>query len=389
LRIIYDPYAQPVVTNFNQNYSVVVDLEEESSVEVLVNWGVPSVALSVGGDSTIFTTAKYGTTIAQAPDSRTDNGALTMVVLNTLSVPNRTITAAQSAVYVNVYVSAGPDFELSVPTDSAMRIMTTSSPFTPSAGVEPVMPYQIGRPNPIGSRDQVLFGETIVSFRSLLKRYNSFTTLLAASSTTLTNNYNANVRKYPLYAGDDTAGLNTVTNLQTTGTYPGNYINMTYFQYFSSAFSAVRGSMRYKYYVSKIHSTLSPDYTITVSRADSVVSSALTAGTSIAVASVTATLAANIARSTDRSYNGVVMSKPGRQPMIEIEDPYYEKFRFYNPKSFSNNTVNMGGHIITIQSSFANAANDYVVLQSYVATGEDFNLVNYTGPALMWSTAYY
>lgn len=389
VRIVYDPATQPQVGNFNQNYSVVLDLEEEQSIEVTVNWGNPSVALETGTGTSIFTLQKYSAVSAQTPDPMYDNGALTFIVLNTLSVPNRTITAAQSAVYVNVYVSAGDDFELSVPSVEGLTALTTKPAFLPAAGLEPITKYEVGLPNPTANRNLVLFGETIVSFRALLKRYGAYMTLGMLLSNTLAATFRAKVRRYPLHAGNDGSGLNTISNKLGAGTYAGNDFNTTLYQYISSAYSAMRGSIRYKYNFYKPNATSMSDYLVVINRSNSTNSTQFVNVTATALASQTVDTLAATSKALGSTYSGAVVVRPGYNPLVEFEDPYLDRYRFFNPKSLTANDEVTGGHLVIVHSTYSNASNDWLVAQSYIATGEDFNLVNYTGPPQLWSSAYY
>jgi hypothetical protein len=75
---------------------------------------------------------------------------------------------------------------------------------------------------------------------------------------------------------------------------------------------------------------------------------------------------------------------------MEIEDPYYERYKFVNPKMLKNNTTShFGGHSLQIPLfGQVNTAATNLAL-SYVSTGEDFNLMFYTGPPILWTSAYY
>lgn len=395
LRVVYDPSTIPVSGVFNQNYNAVFDIQDAGSFEVKVNWGIPNVALACGALS--LTANKWGPSLAQAPSSTTDNGAITVYVLNTLAVPNRTITAAQSGIYVNVFVRAGPDFELSDPYDDNLKLITTAAPFTPAAGVEPVadsdtmMNFEIGVPNPVGNRDLVLFGETVLSFRTLLKRYENYIPFAFLTSTTLTATFSAFNRIYPLFAGNDNSGVHTLTNKLTTGTFPGNQIDMTLMQYLMSAFSGIRGSVRYKYNLVSASNTIT-DYIVTALRSYGTPTSVFSAPGSGAftLASASNVNFATANRSIlGRGGSGMVAMHTGRNPLMELEQPYYSKSRFMNPKSLNNNSVGMDCHELVVSNNTNTGANNWVVVYSWIASGEDFNLINYTGPPLLWTSGYY
>jgi hypothetical protein len=386
LRVVYDPSAQQTTgTVFNQNYSTIMDIEDTCSFEVKVNWGVHQVALRNSAPS--FTANNFNTGIAMTHVNNFDNGTLAVYVLNTLAVPNRTITAAQSGVYVNVYVRAGPDFEVAVPDSTLMDTITTAAPFTPAAGEEVGM-YEVGKVNPVGNRDVVLFGETIVSFRTLMKRYQGYLTWSNVTSATFSQVFAFYNRLYPLFAGNDSGGIDTVTNLQTTGSFSGNYINMTLIQYLMSAFSGIRGSVRYKYQIGGTNNQ-PVEHIVTAVRLNTT-AAAISVPKSTAIASVTSsTLSANMRALVGSCLNGAISLRPSRSPLLELEIPYYSAYRFWNPKSLNNNTISMDGHSVVIANTTNLTASNWLMVQSFVAIGEDFNLVNYTGPGLLWATTYY
>lgn len=386
IRIMYDPKQVPVVTDFNKNYQNVLDLDASTDMSVIVHWAVPQPVLNCGTLS--LSSVKYGPIFA-APTAAEDNGALYLYVLNNLSVPSQSLAASDCKVYVNVYVSACDDFELFVPDDVNISSITPKSPFTPSSGEETPSTWEIGEPETNSDFNVVMFGEKYTTFRSLLKRYVNYNNYLAAAD--ITNNYcrvSIKVRRVPLYPGNDTGGINTVTNLLGGGNFPANNISCTLIQYLMSAYSGMRGSLRYKYQTSTPATNSSSNGTvISAIKKPSVLSTAPIPTSIVLAANLTNDL---VAASTKGDYywNGAVLCNSGRNPNMELEDPYYDKYRFLNPKSFSENNVSIsGGHELSLYTTgIKSTAN---VIKSMVATGEDFNLMYYTGPGYLWTSSYY
>lgn len=396
LRVMYDPKQVPVVTDFNKNYQTVMDLDSNTDLTVKVHWGVPQPVQNCGTLS--LSSVKYGP-IFQSPVATEDNGALYVYVLNNLSVPSQGLAAAACLAYVNVYVSACDDFELCVPDDSNLRLITTSAPFEPasaiimepSSGEEMDEMWEVGQAVTSDEFNLVLFGEKYVTFRNLLKRYSQYTSYLFESPSTGTiSRVVTDVRRIPLYPGNDSAGINSVANLLgTVANFPANNIKQYLLNYIMSAYSGCRGSFRYKYQLVNLAGTHSSGQVglTTVVRYPSMVSTAPVSPSTATYSTLTNDTVARILRE-DSIWNGGTLVNASLNPNLEIEDPYYEKYRFLNPKTYSNNNVTIsGGHrIITYTNQVKGGA---VAVRSYVATGEDFNLMYYTGPGYLWTAAYY
>lgn len=392
IRIMYDPNQVPVVTDFNKNYQNVLDLDSGTDMTVKVHWAVPQPVLNCGTLS--LSSVKYGPVFAN-PTYNEDNGALYLYVLNNLSVPSQSMAASDCKVYVNVYVSACDDFELFVPDTTNLSSITPKAPFTPSAGVElfpssgdESIEWEIGDKCSDSKFNLVMFGEKYTTFRALLKRYFSYNNYFVTTNSA--GNFSrvaVNVRRVPLMPGNDSAGINTITNLLGGGTFPGNNISLSLIQYLMMAYSGMRGSFRYKYQTSAPGAVTPTNLLLQAVRQPSMTSAApVPTAISLATA-ITNDIVASASR-RETTWNGAVLCNTVRNPNLEIEDPYYERYRFLNPKSFADNNVSIaGGHTITTYTSGIAATGNF--MKSYVSTGEDFNLMYYTGPGYLWTSAYY
>lgn len=391
LRFMYDPKAVPTVADFNKNYQNILDLDSSTDLTVVVNWAVPVVALNVGTVS--LTSTKFGTT-PTAPVYSEDNGCLYVYVLNNLSVPSQGLAASDCLAYVNVYVSAGDDFEVAVPATTNLSLLTNSVPFVPASGTElipNVVPqvWEIGKRDTSQNKDLITFGERVLSFRSLLKRYVTYCSYyLKNTTTTNVERIKFQVRRYPLACGNDSDGVNTVANLiGTSVSLPGNYLSYSLINHIIGAFSGMRGSMRFKYQFNCLTNTVASGQLASITRQDQLVATPPAAETGTGSGSITNDIFAAKNR-TDLTYNGSYLIQPGANPFAEIEDPYYEKYRFINPKSYFENTSSLfGGHIVSTYQ-VATAANS-LLIRSWIATGEDFNLMYYTGPGILYTSLYY
>jgi hypothetical protein len=389
MRIVYDPTTVPTVTNFNQNYQHILDLDSSMDLEIDVNWAQPSIAQDVGTVS--LTSQKYGP-IFSSPSLTDDNGGLYIYVLNPLSVPNQSLTPASSLIYVNVYVSAGDDFELCVPASTNLSALSVTIPFVPSAGEEgPMMDkFVIGTPAQSQNQDLVIWGEKYLSFRTLLKRYVDYLsfTFQPATINRIVNHF-VLVRHMPLFPGSDPNGINSVANLiGAAGNYPANNYKLSLLPYLLSAFSGCRGAFRYKYLFQPTLTTNQSNPLGVLTRFSNGRS------TAPALIDVAASPGTNdnwqaAFKINNNTWNGSQMVNLGQNPLLEIEDPYYERYKFFNPKTLATNTPTIyDGHGINLVTVHA-ALNAGIVCQSYVSTGEDFNLLYYTGPPYLYTSAYY
>jgi hypothetical protein len=394
LRFMYDPRRVPVVTDFNKNYQNVLDLDSSTDLTVKVHWAVPQPILLNRTPS--FTTVPFGPVFA-APSVLTDNGGLYVYVLNNLSVPSQSLAAASCLAYVNVYVSAGDDFELCVPDDFNLTGYTNSAPFIPASALE-LDPssgeesniWEIGEPDMSRNKSLVLFGESYFSFRTLMKRYFQYLPMIFKS--TAASSYDrivAWIRRLPLAPGNDAAGINSIANLLgIAGNYPGNNYKYNLINHLLGAFSGYRGSFRYKYQINNITSASNGlDATWLVNRFTTNKHIAPAATVGYGASTMTNDNAAIIVRG-DTTWNGSVLLQSGKCPLLEIEDPYFEKYKFCNPKMlYYNATTNYGGHALVTE--MVSASSNAAFVRSWVSTGEDFNLIYYTGPGYLWTSAYY
>lgn len=199
LKIQWDPFGY-ASQETNVQYTQIVDISDEKDFTIEVGWGHELGWLdTVKMDDTAHT--------IRAPSLITSNdnncnGVLTVSVLNTLTSPS---LSAGDTIEMNVFVSAGDDFEVAIPQANLIKNITYFQPdFTPQSGMEapaivqedkdctdePSKPIQEQRlqmfANPTDVNDHnalVYHGESIKSLRSCLKRYQFVGTLPSHAST--------------------------------------------------------------------------------------------------------------------------------------------------------------------------------------------------------------
>ncbi|APG76786.1 hypothetical protein 2 [Beihai picorna-like virus 19] len=193
IRIAYEPAGSSSQPGFNQVYSTIVDIATNRDVELPVEWHAHQPWLDVHKPNITSTTdTPFGTTIPMSPV--TDNGQLTISVVNKLQAPDPTNT---QGVTIAMYVRGGDDLEFAVPWDLDGEYTFRApdpgeQPQSLSLGEVPQNAFEQdqqeeednmpegGKPlggvgdyhqSPKNELSKVYFGEHISSFRTLLKRY--------------------------------------------------------------------------------------------------------------------------------------------------------------------------------------------------------------------------
>lgn len=126
LRISYDPYSTGG-SEYNTQYTHVIDLAKERDFTIKVGWGHERALLNhklPGLDSPPYVS---GTPIAHDTNN-TANGTLSVRVVNDLTVPN---TVVNNDIVINVFVSACEDFEVFDPDGEVLERYTYRDPAAP------------------------------------------------------------------------------------------------------------------------------------------------------------------------------------------------------------------------------------------------------------------
>jgi hypothetical protein len=379
LLFLYDPnYIASIETNVV--YSRIVDLENDRDFTIDVAWSQPKAFLPTQGLSATvnFSTGPYATV------STTANGVLGIYVLNELNSPNSTVN---NDISINVFVSACDDFEVSEPTADyikaiAFRTQTEEMEMEDApTNMESVECMAACLPQ--DNTPLVFFGERFSSFRSLLKRYN-FHSSTSSGAPAAVGHYSWLVEypDFPVMRGTTGSGGVNAVGL-------ANYSVCTLLNYIAPAFLTCRGSLRYKR-VTK--SDVASDSSITVIRGFT------GAPQNTLTLRADATIDANAKQSVDAlfpsfSHNAVAVTTSRQQPVLEYELPFYRPYRFTvakDPYGRANDSsyslVKNNGHILSGEPFFQTLL-DRVIVDSYVSVGEDFQLMMYQGPPLIYSYA--
>jgi hypothetical protein len=378
LKIVYDP--QYIATNeYNVNYLRVIDIADTTDFTIEIGNGQEISLIDHANPGIDAVTTLYSTTAYASTEP--GNGVIGVQVVNELTTPNST---ANNDVEVNVFVSAGDDFEVFVPEDIFQTLV-----FKPQSGLEQdtvvadgIKDDEIDKPEDqttmklgpdlinLSDLNKVYTGESIKSFRQLLKRYNLHTTLGAAD--TSTSRFDFERRAFPYLRGNVTGAINTTGALNSY-----NYCNTLLLHWVTGAFQGWRGSIRYKYLYRGEMDTDAPS-TIYVSRTwnntnANNVSGTLDNYTSVSDAAASSVYNATADYKVPTGVQGACYRTGAVNPNPEFEVPFYSNWRF-SPGKF-----NTAGEYSSYRGTWWAQGDETSVLDVFVATGEDFQVYFWTG----------
>jgi hypothetical protein len=388
IKIVYDPdYIKS--NEYNTNFVHIIDIADSKDFTIEISNGQSFTLLDhhlPGFDSVtqMFSTTRY-------TSKEEGNGVIGVYIVNELTVPNSDVV---SSIPINVFVSMGDDFEVFVPDDHFSRFTPGLNSFVPGARLEkqslesfpdgdataePSAPEhtQGEQLNPVQGDtrliNKVYTGESILSFRQMLKRYNLFRVLPTLSVTGATFNFIGQMdyqqSLYPYYYGP----VDGAVDVSAGGT-PFNYCVMTLWNWISMCYAGVRGGMRYKAMIDgrnttnhiaicRLNGTVPYDYD------NSSVSPNVDPGTSTQVA---------IANGSLVGINGSNVSLSHITGINEIECPFYFRGRFYPHRQldWTSGTQPVGGIQVTARGEFHTST----AVNLFLSTAEDFSFYFWVCP---------
>lgn len=406
LKVVYDPNNTPLGgAEYNTAYTTVVDIADTTDFTISCGWGQPtSYRQHIGLPTT--EAAMFATTALTYTANTLDygNGTIAVYVVNELTVPDSTIN---NDISINVFISMGDDFEVAQPDGDLVSRLRLTLPqgeeVYPQALEAPPeeherMDSRPYKPPEIASRAMTLptddmtnyihFGESIRSFRTMLKRYNLHEIgpiLLAQASGAhlLSTRARQSLPFEPGYAA--TSG--TVTHTLLGGDYA--YAQMTLMRYLSTAYIGWRGSVRWLYDFSTVAAVERPT-TIVVGReanpganlnAEEVIGDMATPAVQALVHSVYRDV---------NGQQGCAIANLDVNPVISFEVPYYSEYRFSPAKEVvkfdGSLALGMPYYDVKFRLNTNGLVSQYY---SWCAAGEDFNLYYFVGcPIFYFETTY-
>jgi hypothetical protein len=126
LRIAYDPLgATTSVEDNNVNINRIIDITEEKDFTIEVGWGTEWPWLQTISPRDL--PPPFGTDVISGFDDFQHNGVLVLTPVTKLTSPS----SSNDSITIQVFISAGDDFEVAVPTDDKINRM---SMFLPQSG---------------------------------------------------------------------------------------------------------------------------------------------------------------------------------------------------------------------------------------------------------------
>lgn len=394
LKIVYDP-SFPLTNEYNTNYTHVIDLAKERDFTVEVGWGQQWSFLQ-HKNMTLNGGPIYSTSALGSAPNVTANGILSVYVVNELTVPNST---ANNDISINVFVSAGEDFEVANPYDLDIRALSWYQPqageYTPQSGEmsqpdadltpDESAPMKLEPSETMGPtltcEDHTLdvfFGDPVTSFRQCLKRYNYLHSLQFDSNTGFNRWVLSN---FPMYRGYATGAEHQAAT--PSDPTPYNYAKMTLLNYVTPAYTCRRGGIRWKYmYNGSIVRGSDIIGYMGVER-DPSTGNVYGQTTVVPIGIGDGTISERIAvelSTAGSGWPGSHVTPIQQNAALEIELPFYTEERFIPGKK--GNVTSTGTrnffHDLTCYID-ANATSDVASIRAYVSTGEDYTLGFFTG----------
>jgi hypothetical protein len=249
LKFVFDPNFITDNTylgysEYNTNYLKIVDIADEQDFTIEVGNGQARNFLDHANPGLNSITEMYGTN--RFTSKGPGNGVIGVFVVNELTTPSSVVT---NDIQINVFVSMGDDFEVAVPEDRFQTfvlkpqsgdLVTEAQSTEELDAPQQMMSTIIGLPPVEDSNlNKVFMGESIVSFRAMLKRYTLWNCIASTDSIpTLTI---GRFPSFPYYRGNVSGAVDV-----RSGNIPYNYCNTLLLHWVRSGFSGSRGSIRYK-----------------------------------------------------------------------------------------------------------------------------------------------
>jgi len=401
LKIVYDP-SYPKTNEYNTNYTYIIDIAKTRDFTIEVGWGQQYSYLEtrlMGVDLVPYSLAPLG-----ADPGVKANGILSVYVVNELTTPSDTVV---NNIEVNVFVSAGDDFEVANPMNFPLEGFTW---FQPQAGVYVPQSGELGSNQPdaddtptesipiqpdaklmaasldiADNTNSVFFGEAITSFRQCLKRYNFHSAFFFSTPGELLKITRGD---FPYYRGWAPGGVHTALN-SVAAPAPHNFGAMTLMNWVTPAYLCRRGGLRWKY-----HADVPNDHArnINLSVQRNVGPTSVYQRFSFAPPPMSASESAKAAfesTNTNLLWTGGVATCLSLNPVLEFELPFMSHERF-QPARRANQTSTGATHYHDFEGRALGTGwpeTEYVGVKTYVAAAEDYTLGFFMGapPAFVYT----
>jgi hypothetical protein len=393
IRIVYNPLAlffnQANTFSTNLLETHLCDITEQKDFTIEVGWRQNRPYLdnrtSVYVESNECASYDSSDITASYRDDM-DNGMLAVIVQNRLTNISNT---NGNSIKINVFVSAGEDFEYVNPRGPDPRYEfflfqpaelqddppTEDPDLTPQSGeVDPMADTECCQDEPVSttlaatlgsetnhlnSVNTICFGDPVTSIRTLLKRYTLHRLFYYVNAVAEIPSWT--FPDFPAYRGQDPTGL-----VEITGGIRYNYVRPTPMNWYARMFLGRRGGIRWKYFLqcpegsnaSLMRLATSADYSF--------------ANPSMNFAYATGESNVDLVSSL---IDGGFVTPTQENPVLEAEMPYHHGLRyFFNAREINGNSYyNTRNHFLSLQVPTAGS----VYWNSYVAAADDFSFTGF------------
>lgn len=437
LKITYDP-SYPLTNEYNTNYTRIVDLAEERDFTIEIGWG-QQFPFCKHRDMFTNVTEVYSESALAADPKEFANGILSVYCVNELTTPNSTVT---NDIEVNVFISAGDDFEVADPDVTGISQLSWYAPQCGPLEIQGGIISKIPCPNficnshccsveeddvevlesqagelgesPEGDNTaqesapvrtvvdesvaptlsetdhtmDVFFGDPVTSIRQLLKRYNFSRFIPILSDVNGTFLVDQSLNNLPLYYGFAPDGVDLAVDA-VLAAQPFNFVQVTLLNYFMPAYTCQRGGIKWKYHyltdTGSAANNLAVNFMTANRRSDRTTYDQDLQAVPVNLATSSGDQAASYLFSLTSLQTGGHSTAVERNPVLEVEIPYFENRRFNYAKQSGLNTATdsrAAFHQLLTKAIVTNTSSSGIL--SYVAVGEDFTLGFYTGPPVAY-----
>jgi hypothetical protein len=400
LRIYYDPYpgAFTATPHMNVVNSVVIDLAKESTVTVEVPW------------QNVRDVAKCYQPHDAVQLSHTDLAAFQALAATTSTAMCNGIIVCE---VLSPLVGLTTDALVSVMVEVWAKDLVLYSPSKQPAGHRPLAMDQSATPYTPQSYD-VTGGDAIVSLRQLIKRYDvEFETIMP--SPPLLSGQNAAAMQFvapvylpiPGFPALDAGGVPSVLHTDVSGDAGEafSYTRLGFHTYVASAFSMVRGSVRWKVTYSNRNTSNIAWSAASLGRYDSRLSatsstritSILSRPSNLSTGALLSTRAKNLQLFRPCDVGAQLALDTTPTGSLDVEFPFVHHLRAINPRApiFPSTSVAVedddyhGNAAFCMETQLSTSLTDTnmgCTLEIYTAAGEDYNVFCFThAPAFFTS----
>jgi hypothetical protein len=384
LRVVYDPTNVANENVMNVQYTHIVDLADMTDFTVTVPHAANRTLLPRTVPPIVDVSNIYGTAVL--PEALSGNGVIGIFSEIPLTSPSGTI---DNSVEINVYVSMGDDFEVYNPSNDFQRFgfMQQSGPeivpdeFNTTEYNAPLQADSMLMGLHLQDNDYlplVYMGESIKSFRTMLKRYNLHRRDMMSNGLDYFA-YHGVRPQFPALRG---VASESIDNTLAGGDY--TYVNTILLHWVRMAFQGHRGSIRYKM---MIHSPVSWSRHISgyierrpFSASNSWSDIRLTYPANTSQSQVANLVMHNGPLDFIDGINGALYINSSVNPTAEFEVPWESDQRCYYARNSSFlNTSQFSTAQPGFKFALTGQSSDRDSLDWWVAAGEDFQCYFFVG----------